>query len=560
MPQNTLNLGIYRMHPEGTYNIANAYTYLAVVRFNNSIWLCIAPNGAAAGESPTVVPSKWQLLIDGAAFGGTPNTLPYINSSGNIALLPLSTGFLRFTGTTPSIVPQNTPTPAKRAVSILCDVNGSAPSCCFVTSDDQIMSCGQSDNGIFSRVEGIGTVPAPVALNGTKTGTWVKLYTTRYNIYALTSTGEVWGMGNNGAGQLGLGDTTLTSQRYRMLHKIPVPVAIADLAIPSGADVLGCVFARTSSGDVWAWGNNAIGQLGLGDLVNRVSPVQISALSNISKISVGGAASNAHVLAMNTSGALYAWGYNGQGQLGLGDTTNRTAPTLVAGKTVTDINAMGVGAAATAFGFSQIIIGGALQTSGYNVQGAIGDNTIVNKSVFTATTLGHTTVAKLVRANGCNAHAGYITSLKELRLAGSNAVGELGSGNLTQQNVFFKPTFAGQGKIVNAKIAGSGGGVTALVNIFALDEDGALWGCGYDATGQLGQGGAAVTNLFRKIPLPEPIVDFEITDSTVTATVPFAHYALGASGRLYAWGGGTSGQLGNGMILNAFAPVEVLVQ
>lgn len=562
MPQNSLNLGIYRMHPEGAYNIANAYTYLAVVSFGNSIWLCTATNGAAAGESPTVQPSKWQLMVDGTTFGGTPNTLPYINAAGNIALLPLSDGMLKITGTTPAFVPQNTPTPAKRAASILMDTAGSAPSLVFISSDDQIMSFGPQDtNGIYSRVEGTGAIPAPIALNGTKTGQWTKVYCNRYNIYGLTSTGEVWGMG--AALGLGLGDSTNTSQRYRMLHKIPVPATVVELSIPSGADVAGCVFARTDTGDVWVWGNNGIGQLGLGDLVNRVSPVQITTLSNITKISVGGAASNAHVLTMNTTEQLLVWGYNGQGQLGLGDTANRTVPTLVVGKTVTDVNAMGVGGGSSAFGFSQIIVAGALQTAGYNVQGAIGDNTVVNKSVFTATTLGHTTITKLVRANGCNAHAGYITSLKELWLVGGNVSGELGMGNTTQSNVFVKPTFAGQGKIVTAKIAGGGGTTAALVNILVLDEDGKVWAAGYDVHGQLGQGGAPVTNLFRQVMLPEPIVDIGVTDTTAlagTAPVPYAHYALGASGRVYAWGGGTSGQLGNGILFNALTPVEMLLQ
>jgi len=188
---------------------------------------------------------------------------------------------------------------------------------------------------------------------------------------------------------------------------------------------------------------------------------------------------------------------------------------------------------------------------------------VFNKSVFTATTLGHTTITKLVRANGCNAHAGYITSLKELWLGGGNVSGELGMGNTTQSNVFVKPTFAGQGKIVTAKIAGGGGTTAALVNILALDENGNVWVSGYDVHGQLGQGGATVTNLFRKIPLPEPIVDIEVTDTTalvIAAPAPYAHYALGASGRLYAWGGGTSGQLGSGMLFNALTPVEMLLQ
>jgi len=552
------------MHPEGAYNIANTYTYLAVVRFNNSIWLCTASGGAAAGESPTVAPSKWALQVEGTGFSGPAGSIPYTNGAGAIQWLPLSTGFLKFTDTTPSVAPQNTPTPAKRSATTLMETVGSAPSLAFITNDDQIMTCGQLDtNGIFSRVEGISSVPAPIALNGTKTGVWTKVYATRYNIYALTSTGQVWGLGANGGAQLGQSDTTSTSQRYRMLHLIPVPVAVASLAIPAGTDALGCVFALSTTGTVYAWGNNAVGQLGLGDLVTRTAPTLISTLTGITKISVGGAASAAHVLAMGSGGALYSWGYNGQGQLGQGDTSNRTVPTLVVGKTVTDINAMGVGAAAAAFGFSQIIVAGAVQTAGYNVQGVIGDNTIVNKSVFTATTLAHTTVAKLVQSNGDNAHAGYITSLKDLWLDGGNVSGELGTGNTTLSNVFVKPNFAGQGKIVTAKIAGGGGTTAALVNILALDEDGNVWVSGYDVHGQLGQGGATVTNLFRKIPLPEPIVDIEVTDTTalvIAAPAPYAHYALGASGRLYAWGGGTSGQLGNGMLFNALTPVEMLLQ
>lgn len=559
MPQNILDLGIYRSHWEGVYNIANAYTYLSLVRFSNSSYLCIATAGAGIGESPTIQPTKWALQTDGNALIGPPNTIPYSDGSGAVQFLPITSGRLTASGSTPSFVPAISPAIAKRAVTKLQDVIGSSPCLAFITDDDQIMMWGQNENAVWSGMEGVSTIPQRVSLNGTKTGVWTKVYSTRYNLFALTSTGEVWGKGYNGAGQMGLGDTTLTSQRYRMLHKIPIAAVITDLFLPSGFDLLTSLFALSSTGTVWVWGNNAVGQLGLGDLVTRVTPVLNPSLSGITKMSVGGHGANAFCAAIGAASALFTWGANASGQLGQGDTVNRTLPTLVVGKTATDVNCMGF----AALGFTQIITGGAVQTSGYNIQGTIGDNTIVNKSVFTATTLGHTNVTKLVRSSGDNAHAGYITSTGELWLTGFCGAGELGSGNTTQSNVYFKPTFAGQGAVVDAKIVGCGGAAGVTANIMTRISNGDVYLSGYDAHGQLGQGGATVTNLFRKVFLPEAAVDIEFNDGTALAGAapqPNAMYALGASGRVWAWGGGTAGQLGTGHLFNSLTPVEVIVQ
>ena len=77
--------------------------------------------------------------------------------------------------------------------------------------------------------------------------------------------------------------------------------------------------------ELYAWGDNNSGELGLGDTTTRSSPVQIGALTNWSKPSVG----QYHTLATKTDGTLWSWGRNSNGQLGLGDTTDHSSPVQI---------------------------------------------------------------------------------------------------------------------------------------------------------------------------------------------------------------------------------------
>jgi alpha-tubulin suppressor-like RCC1 family protein len=82
----------------------------------------------------------------------------------------------------------------------------------------------------------------------------------------------------------------------------------------------------TVSGQLYVWGDNRGGQLGLGDKDERSTPTFLPLQSEpIKMISVG----SHHNLALTASGQIYVWGYNGDGQLGLGDTITRLTPTLL---------------------------------------------------------------------------------------------------------------------------------------------------------------------------------------------------------------------------------------
>ena len=97
--------------------------------------------------------------------------------------------------------------------------------------------------------------------------------------------------------------------------------------------------ALKDDGTVWTWGYNANGQLGDGTTTQRTSPVQVNGLTNITAIEAGYyltagiAGSHSHSIALKNDGTVWTWGDNSYGQLGDGTTNQRTTPVQVSGLT-----------------------------------------------------------------------------------------------------------------------------------------------------------------------------------------------------------------------------------
>jgi alpha-tubulin suppressor-like RCC1 family protein len=133
---------------------------------------------------------------------------------------------------------------------------------------------------------------------------------------ALSSFGQVYAWGDNGAGQLG--DGSLNTQRTAVV----IPNFRGVIAIAAGS---AHSLALRWDGTVWAWGQNTRGQLGLDGASPRLSPVQVPGLSNVKAIAAG----LEHSLALTADGRVYAWGRNNAGQLGDGTLNDHTAPAQV---------------------------------------------------------------------------------------------------------------------------------------------------------------------------------------------------------------------------------------
>jgi alpha-tubulin suppressor-like RCC1 family protein len=86
--------------------------------------------------------------------------------------------------------------------------------------------------------------------------------------------------------------------------------------------------AIKTTGSLWAWGLGRNGQLGLGDVTYRSSPVQVGTDTNWSSVSVGSSRAT-NTLARKTDGSLWSWGRRAQGQNGVEIIASTSVPVQV---------------------------------------------------------------------------------------------------------------------------------------------------------------------------------------------------------------------------------------
>ena len=177
---------------------------------------------------------------------------------------------------------------------------------------------------------------------------------------AVTTIGgaKCWGL--NGRGQLGLDSTGGEHFSPAMVSGLVDGVT----SISAG----GYHTCAVVSGIYKCWGWNLYGQLGDTTNSDKSSPTSVFWLASTpSAISAGGN----HTCALNTDGGVKCWGANNYGQLGDTTTTSRNAPVYVTGL------ASGVSAISTGHIHSCALmaVGGGIKCWGYNGNGQLGDGT-----------------------------------------------------------------------------------------------------------------------------------------------------------------------------------------
>ncbi|CAL9697113.1 unnamed protein product [Knipowitschia caucasica] len=180
--------------------------------------------------------------------------------------------------------------------------------------------------------------------------------------------------------------------------------------------------ALTKDGQVFTWGQNCRGQLGLGpDVPSATSVVQVQSLSDLPLVQVAAGAD--HSFSLSLSGALFGWGSNSCGQLGLGDTTDRHSPTIVHYLNSKKSCYVSCGLSHTAV----LTKDGAVFTFGSGRHGQLGHNSI--RDELRPRLVAELWGTKVTQVACGRQHTLVMTEAQRLFSFGSGDHGQLGRGN-----------------------------------------------------------------------------------------------------------------------------------
>ncbi|MBK1644914.1 hypothetical protein CKO25_09675 [Thiocapsa imhoffii] len=319
------------------------------------------------------------------------------------------------------------------------------------------------------------------------------------------------------------GSTTLTLEvndaGLEYLLVAPMVVAVAQAGPPAVQQVAAGYFhslATKADGTLYAWGWNGFGQLGDGTTRPSATPIAIE--NAIAGVSGGWQFS----LSLANNANLSSWGINNRGQLGDGTTELRATPgPVISGAT---------GLSAGRTHALAVQSGGALLAWGQNTYGQLGDGSRLDRI---------SPVTVLTDVSGAAAggfHSLAIRNDGSLWSWGFNLNGQLGNGTETLSELPIP---------IMSNVIGTDAG---YAHSMAVTADGTLWGWGSNGSGQVGAGAEA-----KQL---TPIVI--MTDVASVATGSKHTLAIKTDGSLWAWGLNDRGQLGDGTTTNRSTPVQVM--
>jgi alpha-tubulin suppressor-like RCC1 family protein len=270
--------------------------------------------------------------------------------------------------------------------------------------------------------------PTPVALSGA-TGPVTAIAAGGAHSLALTSTGQLYAFGDDQKGQLGSADTNTNP------HATPTPVGVPGATGPVARVAAGAEhsLAVTSTGQLYAFGDNHYGELGNTTNNNTDNPNPTpelvtlpGATGPVAKVAAGGA----HSLALTTTGQLYAFGDNYYGELGNATNTHTSDPNPTP-QLVTLPGATGPVAQIAAGDAHSLALTttGELYAFGDNYNGELGNNTNNNTSTANPTPQLVTLPGasdRIVQVRAGEGDSFALTATGKLYAFGNNASGQLG--------------------------------------------------------------------------------------------------------------------------------------
>jgi len=346
---------------------------------------------------------------------------------------------------------------------------------------------------------------------------WKTISADYYNTIGIKQDGTLWSWGENLNGVLGNGSSG-------GINTTPNQVGTdADWQIVNVS--INHALAIKTNGTLWAWGYNGYGQIGDNTTIDKYIPTQIGIENNWELISAG----YLHSVALKQDGTIWTWGNNINGRLGIGGGSIIISNPVQIGSD-NNWETISAGGEHTL----GIKLDGTLWAWGNNFYGQLGDGTFNSKNI--PVKIGIDNNWKTISAG--DGHCLAVKTDGTLWAWGLNTFGELGDGTLNNSNVPIQI-----GTSTNWKSISIG-----KYQSYALKQDGTLWAWGLNDVGQLGDG----TLVDKSTPV-------QIGTNTDWYYLGFSEsqgeFAIKQNGSLWGWGANNNGQIGDGTTINRIAPI-----
>jgi len=371
-------------------------------------------------------------------------------------------------------------------------------------------------------------------------------------------------MGSNVAYRFGLLDV------YQPSAIVPLPnnIKVSKLFVSNER-----LFALTTARDVYAMGENQYGQLGIGGTVANISYPTKCNLSNITKIIMSYDDNNYSAMALDLSGRVYSFGHNYYGQLGNGSTTNTgtSNPGLVLSGVIDVVSAGGFNGSSVPETYCALLSNGQVRAVGYGDAGQMGDNIGVStNSSWTVVSGSGSSTNPLtgivsVYAGGYDQYTAFyaLSAGNNLSLSGGSlygwgngTAGNFSNNSVTESNL--RPVLV----TTNVLSAWVGGGRAQFPFLFVKRREAngttRIYSCGDNDNGQLGIGSTTDVRQLSAVTSLDGVDIEQIYISGTTNSNPHVFAKEKGTNRIFATGHNSQGQLGLGDYTQrtSFTPVN----
>lgn len=406
--------------------------------------------------------------------------------------------------------------------------------------------------------------------------------------YMISSKNNVYALGNN------LNNIANTGASHENYITTPTRLVTVGGQVKKILGTFALGMYIDSNGDMYTWGRNYYGQLGLGDYNDRLTPTKVSIPNNkkVKDISYASSYNGDYCsFALTEDGTLYGWGDNGlYGALGIGNSDVKVyTPTEIKFPNGVHATAAPTSIDRTTYAFCD---DGNLYAWGYNNYGSLGINDTTSYAIYTPTIVPFPAGVKPLTLTSGRCHHIVVASDGNMYAWRLNSYMQLSVGSTDFQ--ITKPTVMSLPNGAKPKFASAG-----VYHSMIVDTDGNLYAVGNNDSGQLGLGDTVSVTTPKKVTVPNNekvtdilsrnydtlfltsngsvyILEWDTTvpkklnlPSGVTATsivYPYelarstrCYYIKGSDGNFYAYGDNSSGLLGTGNTDAYTAPVKLSI-